>query len=252
MDENDDVILLGIPEESDRELDLLGKRFSIPMTKNIRQFAKAAANLRMKKSFQFRNLNKGQRELNVKVNELPEQTQNQIKKKNIQLFDGNYYIRKQISGGGADTVIQLFDDTIDKVVGICNISKQKLPEYVNLILQRIEGGYYNHATLTDAKLALYEPFEYGTTDIALMNSELEITVGGSSLLRVPINRIVEGIEGDINSLLNGYNIEAPKLVVEQQNIQALLHMPAAFQLAGNHFIEIKFIGNETRLKNTMR
>lgn len=246
---NDEVIVMGVPIETDAELDGLGRRFNVPMSKNTRRMLRANSNRRLKRSFQFQNLNKGQRQLNVKMSKLPKQTQLAAREDNLQFFDGLYYIRREITGGGADVVINLFDDTIDQVVGISNLSKAKLAEYVNLMMQRVEMQYFQSVTITDVKEAEFEPLEAGSVDNALMNGEMEISCGGVSLLRIPINKIVDGDPDVGDSLANGYNIKSPKLVTEQRKIQISFYMAGTLSvIAGlRHFVEISLIGNETKL-----
>ncbi|MCK4661348.1 MAG: hypothetical protein KAT68_00670 [Bacteroidales bacterium] len=251
MEENEVVdytdVLLGINDvDSEEELT------ELEGLEGRRRFSRGAmrryAGKRVRKAVQKKYVTKGQVSIASNFGELSKQTQALMKQGKIQYGDEPFYIRKAISGGSG--IIELFEDSIDKSSGVTNISKGKLATYINLAFERIEVNHETSTTVTDVKDCAFTPMTPATTDLALLNGEIEVIVAGKTLLKTPLNQCVQPKKGIIGGLANGFNLKAVKLVKEDEPIQIRLHIAAGKTIdttaAKKDFIEVVMLGASTK------
>ncbi|HQF10648.1 MAG TPA: hypothetical protein PKV22_00035 [Paludibacteraceae bacterium] len=180
------------------------------------QTATQTAAAAVKNSFAASTMNREQRILYNQIANFTEDTKNRIKNGNAKMKDATIYIRKDITA--ASGIIKLFDDTIDRVEGISNISKQKLAEGVNMLVSRLEWKFAYDTKA--AELAAYVNPAYGTTYDAVLNGEVEITVGNEVKFRGPARDLMQ-VDRDYPSAnhANGMNLKSPFFVPEKTDIQ---------------------------------
>jgi hypothetical protein len=206
-----------------------------------------------KATYASKYLTRPQLFLGTNARELKSETREKWLNGELVLDDAHFYVRKAIAGG-ASNVINVFTTSMDMEAGITNIDKQKLDDYVNMALSRMELNYDQSTSVTSAKKAEFAPLSASNKDTALMNGELEVIVGTQKIVSVPINQFQEGIE-NLNCPQNGINFKQPKLIKEKETIQINIVIPQSEAMASNeggtlyHFIEIVFKGAKTKLRN---
>lgn len=191
---------------------------------------------------------RGMEFLDTQVENLNPYSQGLAKAKRLRYEDKVIYIRKRVDGKSG--IMDLFEDSDDKVVGITNLSKQKLSDGENLAVERIEVNFAAlAASITKANEAKFKPLEPGTSDAVLLNAELELTSEGNSILRLPLNKFVDTYL-DGAGQKNGYNLKTPRLIKEKETIQVKLHFPSGSTTAvttdQQAYIDVALIGAGTK------
>jgi len=186
-------------------------------------------------------LNKEKFSANTKSNFASLQTQSAV-----------HYLRSKITGNQNP----LLNDATDKIEGITDISKQKLPAGRNFLMTRMEVGFANNgATDIGAKAAAYNPlsFDGGNTTgpakaaAAIINGELEMIVDSQVLMKIPAKSFNECPKQGGGSA-NGYNFEVPILIPEEKTIQLVFHSANDVAMpAGYNYLEVVMKGVETKL-----
>lgn len=184
-------------------------------------------------------MTKDQALMAAQIENLPEETKARWKAGALRYKDSVKYVKRMITS--ANSMFEVFNDTLDKVIGITNLSKQKLDVGEVLNIRRIELQYDNGAGITE-KTAKYAPLT-ASDDAALLNAEVELKIGGVSMIKIPANSFVQPDSSAIGSPANGFNLKAPILVDDKQEIQIYIHFPQAMTSnATNDAIEFKLIG----------
>ena len=154
--------------------------------------------------------------------------------------DETFYIRREITGQTG--IFEMFNDTIDKVAGITNISKAKLPELVNLLMDRMT---IREGEGTDVKNAEYNPMTYGSTDPALLNGEISVVVGGKTVFTLPVNDFMKPKKNTMGPA-DGRDFDVPVFIPEQTNIQIRIEFAGTVDNTNQHFVEVAFHGASTK------
>ncbi len=210
-----------------------------------------AANVQ-KKTYSDKYLTRSQLFMGVNQNELKNETREKWNNGEIVLDDAYFYVRKAIVGGS--NVINVFTTSMDMEAGVTNIDKQKLEDYVNLALSRMEVNYDQSTSITSVKKAEFAPLSASNKDTAFLNGEIEVVVGTQKICSIPIIQFQEGIE-NLNCPQNGVNFKQPKLIKEKETIQINIVIPQGETMATNeagtlyHFVEIVLRGAKTKLRN---
>lgn len=243
MDENQ--ILLGIENDDmmdDEILEGLGRNARVGMSAGIKRVARGFA---ARKTQQASLQTPGQRFLNSKVANLDPATQKAVKSGNLRFGEGVYYVRKVITGlSGIQEVFQS-TDTWDMTVGVTNLDKGKLPDYVNLALRRVEINYVT-ATGATAKTAQYAPMVNASTDDALINGEIEMKVNNRTIFKLPARQFLNPIKN--GSPANGYDLKSMVDVKAGEDIQILIHFAGTMAGTTPECIEFVLIGDKTQLR----
>jgi len=238
--------LLGIDDELEEDLDLegLGRRYG--MSQRLKKGVKRYGNRKARKAMVKRNITKGQASLTAKVKTLDTDTRKKWKEGTLQFDDGVFFVRKDITD--ASGIVEVFTDALDKATGITNISKGKLPEFVNLALERVELRYDVLATANQA-LTVFDYLPLAETDDpALMNGELEMLVEGKPIFKILVNKFLEPDKKVVGSPACGFNFKAVKHIREARDIQFRIHFAGTMTNAGTdtHAIEITLKGDATK------
>ena len=255
--ENIDKALLGFDDESESpELAGLGAAIGIKFNQLHRVAANKFAAAKTAKALIQSNLTKGQTLLTAQSQNLEIETRKNWAAGKIMFADVVKYIRRPITNAAG--MVDLFQDIVAKEVGISNISKGRLDDGENLMLERIELEYDMPVTVINdvdpysatIKKSDFAPISILTTDPALMNGELEVVIGGRSMLRIPVASICEPKKDVVGSLANGFNFKAPKLIKEKEEIQVRIHFAGAMVATALHsqVVTVKFIGDSTKLR----
>jgi len=238
--------LLGFEDESESvELGALVRKTGIALTPVNKVALNTFAAQNVQKAIVEKNLTKGQGLLTAQSENLELETKKNWAAGRIMFTDVAKYIRRPITLAAG--MVDLFQDNVVKEVGICNISKARLDDGENIMLERIELGYDRGSGIAE-KTAQYAPIT-NTDDPALFNAELELVVGGRSILRIPVSSIRDPKKDVVGSLANGFNLNAPKLIKEKEEIQVRIHFAGTMASSSNaDIIEVKFIGDSTKLR----
>lgn len=97
---------------------------------------------------------------------------------NIQPFE--LYARKDISGSSSNYVF--LDNTQDKIQGICNVDKARLPSKEAFVFSQVGVFYKTDAAADKAGEVLYD----AAVPAALRNADLVIEQDGREVLNIPI------------------------------------------------------------------
>ncbi len=244
VEDQDLDLIEDVDIDNDPDLEGLGRRYyGRKPSRRAKRYARRYSNRRVRSALNRRNMTRGQSHLVTKSHGFSQETRNKLKSGTLQYGDGIYYIRRKITGSG---IIELFDDTIDRKVGITNLSKGKLSDHVNLALERVELNYAHESTDIGAGKASYEPISI-TDDASLRNAEMEVMAAGKSIFKLPVNKFCDE-QKDIRSKANGYNLEALKMIKEGNDIQIRLHLgeTLAADATDFHYVEVSLRGAETK------
>ena len=220
----DEELLLGIDEdinEDDEFLEGLGRRHGVPMNSKMRGMFRKYANRQTNRRLAGALRSRGQRFLHLKKDRLSVDTRKAWKSGSLTFGEGVFYVRKLITG--ASSIVEIFQSGVnkDKEVGVTNIDKAKLPEFINLALSRMEINHVAATSGTTVKTAAYAPLT-ASSDDALLNGEIELKVDGKQLFKLPARQFVQP-EADGHPA-NGYNLKAIKEIKEGEEIQINLHL----------------------------
>ena len=238
LDENANV------DES--ELEGLARRFNFPYRRHefrhalhpiFRRHLKSAIRKMPVRS----TVTKGQALLFSKRSKLNTSTREAIKNGEVKFRDLLFYIRRNITAeaGMTDTI----EAKIDKEAGVTNLEKGMLPAKVNMMLSRVEINFDQASDITE-KTADLDPLT-SSDDNAIYNGELELLVGSRTIFRLPVNSFVHPDRRSPEGPKNGFNLSAPVLIKENENIQARFHLVGTLPASStaNSIVEVKLIGD---------
>jgi hypothetical protein len=168
-----------------------------------------------------------QRLLLNKVDSMSTDVQQAYAEGKVNLSEGSYFKRIEITGiSGLFNILKNDDSLID---GICDISKQKIEQGANLALSRISVKVASQvATTTTAGSAVYQPISQ-CNDGVLRNAEIEILCKQKRILRLPLSEFTQVVGQDSEKCW--VNLAAPKLITDQDDIQARLYIPESLAVA---------------------
>lgn len=166
-------------------------------------------------------LTRGQQLLKEKLSSMSQDTQAAYENGESQFIDSDYFKRVEITG--KSSVMELLDNDDARKDGFTNISKQKINSGENLAIERI--GIRVASVVADtftAGTAKYLPVA-DITDGAVINAELELTIKQKKVFRGPISLFNEQIKAGSQAMW--LTLDAPKLVTDQDEIQARVYFP---------------------------
>ncbi len=219
-----------------------------PLTPTENKIAEVSANEAVK-NYAFNDIKtEGMKFLDTQVENLNPYSKGLAKEKRLRYEDKVIYIRKRVDGKSG--IQELFENSDDKVPGITNLSQQKLSDGENLAVERIEVNFAPlAASMASASDAKFKPLEPGTSDAILLNSELELSSEGNTILRLPLNKFVDTYLNGAGQK-NGYNLKSPRLIKEKETIQIRLLYPngstTAVTTDQKAYIDVALIGAGTK------
>ncbi|WP_020532972.1 hypothetical protein [Flexithrix dorotheae] len=191
-------------------------------------------------------LTKGHKILLAKAALLPPETAMALEKHALKLTDANLYLRADVTGKAG--ILKLIDETTIKQVGITNIDGNKLPKFVNQVVEKLRAGYATHATETDPSKLKYTT-KYSAVDTAILNSVFTIKLNEAPVLEVPTARLFseEVSRGAIGSGYDAYIIDNPPVLIEEMKISMEIEFPktGSVDSGAKHFIELFLQGQRT-------
>ncbi|MFN7703299.1 MAG: hypothetical protein ACK5OS_01655 [Chryseotalea sp.] len=171
-----------------------------------------------------------------------------FQKKKIILEDEPLYVRSKINGGG--TIKLLTSELVEKV-GFTNIDRQRLPKFINFIIDTIQFGYSSAAAADNKK-----PVEVDYTALvdqiptALRHANLVVSQNDKPILTLPVKTLLQqekirGYEGEA-----GYQLKYPRMLKEDVSFQISIEFPNESQLENtvHHFVEVILNGTRTKLR----
>lgn len=185
--------------------------------------------------------------LRLKASELPEEVRARIKSGDIRYGDGMHYVRIAIANGTGN-IVPVFSDSLNKQIGITNISKGRLSNLVNLALGRIEIRYAEAANTAKEYEVNYQALTPASSPAALLNAEIEFTVQGKVVAKLPASRFIESANNASDGYKDGFNLDTPYLIKENEDIQINIHIAGVMPSTADkkHFVEFVLRGAETR------
>ncbi|MFY7917679.1 MAG: hypothetical protein ACOVOF_00035 [Chryseotalea sp.] len=180
--------------------------------------------------------------------DLSPETARAISEKKIILEDEPLYVRSKINGGG--TIKLLTSELVEKV-GFTNIDRQRLPKFINFIIDTIQFGYSSAAAADNKK-----PVEVDYTALvdqiptALRHANLVVSQNDKPILTLPVKTLLQqekirGYEGEA-----GYQLKYPRMLKEDVSFQISIEFPNESQLENtvHHFVEVILNGTRTKLR----
>jgi hypothetical protein len=185
---------------------------------------------------------------NFGAKDLSSETARAISEKKIILEDEPLYVRSKINGGG--TIKLLTSELVEKV-GFTNIDRQRLPKFINFIIDTIQFGYSSAAAADNKK-----PVEVDYTALvdqiptALRHANLVVSQNDKPILTLPVKTLLQqekirGYEGEA-----GYQLKYPRMLKEDVSFQISIEFPNESQLENtvHHFVEVILNGTRTKLR----
>lgn len=200
------------------------------------------------KAFVNSTMTDGQKHLAAKAKLLSQEAQSKLANGQMEFTSLVKYIRRDISLLAGN--FNVFEESVDKETGVSNFSKARLSPSENMMLERIELNFDRGTGIT-TKTADLAPIA-NTDDNALYNGEVEIQANGRVIANIPVNsfnmppRGVQGVAGNCN----GYNLSAPKLIKEDEDIQIVIKFAGTMATSTDKdIVEFKLIGDGVKVRN---
>lgn len=180
--------------------------------------------------------------------DLSPETARAISEKKIILEDEPLYVRSKINGGG--TIKLLTSELVEKV-GFTNIDRQRLPKFINFIIDTIQFGY-SSAAAADNKKPVEVDYNALVDQIptALRHANLVVSQNDKPILTLPVKTLLQqekirGYEGEA-----GYQLKYPRMLKEDVSFQISIEFPNESQLENtvHHFVEVILNGTRTKLR----
>jgi len=180
------------------------------------------------------------------LEKLPAQIQADIAAGKKEFALAEYYIRKKFSSLGG--IQQMIKETDDKVAGVNNLDKGKLPEDTYLAIVGIGLAYGYHASSTEVTAPRYSNSEYlNVIPTKIVNSEFRLRSGDRTIVDVRAKKFFANAYSEYGTEANEENaviLPQPKLADPKKKLQAEFEFAAdaVATPANNHFIEIVVFG----------
>lgn len=190
MEEDQDIS--GVEEHllgpgADAELEGIGRARGVTFFRPQAAAAKAFASRKAQAAVKGNVLSRAQKIFVAKFGELPSEERKGFQSGAMQIGDGDFYVRTEVTGTGIQT---LLDESSTKRTGKTNINKGALPIGTNLLVSRIRMAYATHATETDSAALLY----------GSEGSNLQAAFG-NGILRIKVGEII-AFEGRVSKLFS--------------------------------------------------
>jgi hypothetical protein len=194
---------------------------------------------------------KGQLFLARNANKLDADTQRLMSDKSIRYTDGDFYIRREVTGSA--NIEKLIDETNEKRVGVTNIDKNTLPNQQHLALERIAVRYAEAATGTSVQAV--DSFSSVKTGVpaALLNAELKIMQDNKTLVQLPVARFFsESASEKPNGVEDTVVLNSIQLVKANKGLSIEIEYADGQSVtpgAGNDaYLEVRLMGDKTTTK----
>lgn len=239
--------LLGV--DADQELEGLGRKLGVEMGPGQKKVARVFASSRNKPAVRPQ-LTRAQKQFLVEEKKLDDDSKRRIREGGLQFVDGDFYVRKQISGGGIQIIL---DPTTIQRAGVSKFDKNRLPDLVNMVLSRIKVGYGNTATSnTDPAVAVYST-SGAAVPAPLLNGEITVLIDEKPVYNGRIQKFFTDpanavVPHAIEAHAAGLAVENPKLIKAQEGIKIQITIAEGQSLAttSSHFIEVVLMGPVTQ------
>lgn len=196
-------------------------------------------------------LTKGQKFIAKKAKQLDANTRDLLAKGEMRYTDGDFYHRSKISA--SSNIENLIESTNEKIVGVSNIDKNRLPAGENLALQHLGVRYAEAATGTDIAAVTGWTTDKASVPAALLNAELTIVQDQKTLVRLPVARFFSEAKSEkLNGVEDVCELNSIQLIKADTPITAQIEYAEGQSVAaasGNDaFIEVRFLGDKTTTK----
>lgn len=181
--------------------------------------------------------------------ELDGETKQAIKEERIVLDEEPLYVNKKIATSGE---IELLSANLNESVGITNIDKRTLPQFVYFIVSGIKFGYNKTLTATaaTAEEVVYDSL-IASVPAVMQHANVIVKQNDTPILTLPIKTFLQQaalqrVDGDA-----GYELKNLKLIKPKVPIQISIKFPEGQDAAVatyDTFVSVLFNGARTRLK----
>lgn len=223
---------------------------------------KQVAVMKTQKDNRSKLLTRGGRFLMHEMNTLEEETKRAIKEERLQLVDRDLYARIRLTGQTGQIYLLEANNKI-KRVGHTNFINDFLPDYNNMVINRIRLGYATSplaystngtastTASTEGSVIYLNSFTPAQIPAAVLNGELIIEQNGTPILIIPIVRFFNVGNTNFTTGSQGYGdayqLENMKLLKEKHPITIYIRtadgvpvtLPAG---AVEHYLEVRLIG----------
>ena len=194
---------------------------------------------------------KGQLFLARNANKLDADTQRLMSDKSIRYTDGDFYIRREITGSA--NIEKLIDETNEKRVGVTNIDKNTLPNQQHLALERIAVRYAEAATGTAVQAVDSFSSVKSGVPAALLNAELKIMQDNKTLVQLPVARFFsESASEKPNGVEDTVVLNSIQLVKANKGLSIEIEYADGQSVTpgtGNDsYLEVRLMGDKTTTK----
>jgi hypothetical protein len=186
--------------------------------------------------------------LQIKRNELDNETVKKMEEGKLRLDDAVFYIKKNITGLSGEQ--ELITASINERRGTTNIDKASLPPLVNLILQSIKIGYASHAEENDPSKMRYKSVQTDEIDTAFLHAHLVLKQDDTTIVELPVYSFLSEKDTDKYSIFTGVELKNWRLIKQARQFSINLRFPEgqAVDTSKKHHIEVQLIGDVTRIK----
>lgn len=194
---------------------------------------------------------KGQLFLARNANKLDADTQRLMDEKSIRYTDGDFYVRRVISG--SSNIQDLIDETNEKKVGVTNIDKNRLPNQQHLALEKIAVRFAETTAATPVQAVDGWSSVKTGVPAALLNAELKIMQDNKTLVQLPVARFFsEAASEKPNGVEDAVTLNSIQLIKSNQNLNIQIQYADGQSVtpgAGNDcYLEVRLMGDKTNLK----
>lgn len=169
---------------------------------------------------------------------LPTDVQTALLQKRAQLVDSTYYVTKYAEGA---QTLKMFADDDNKIVGVTNMSGQKLPKGEFFMLHAIRLTSAD-TTVTSVAAATNAVLNFGVAIDAILNGEFKLNVGGKIVVpeRTPLRVFDTTNNNHANEGL--WKLDNPKLIQPQVDVVMDLEWGLAVNGTNNTIVRVELIG----------
>ena len=183
-------------------------------------------------------------EMQAQKGKLDAETTKAIQQGDMQFFDADYYVRKQINAGQTE----ILNSGNVKRVGTSNLDKNVLPELVNFVLDRVRLAW---GTDAGTNVAAVNFSNAGSIPAAIANGELQILLDDRPIVDIPASRFfinsATATPNAVQGVSDTVQLESRRLIKPGQPLTILFKCAEGITLpTGNHFVEVRLMGASNR------
>lgn len=168
-------------------------------------------------------------------------TQNAVRSERITLKKVVVYIRKNVTFGGTQMLV---DSNTKQIIGVTNLEGNRLPAFRNIVFNAISLGYSAHADAGKEALLGYDT----ELPASLRNAEIEIKQDGNVICTVPCSEFDAGLafaSGEDKYV----HLGGEYMIREDKQFEINLKFPDGSTGGGtNDYVEVRLAGIETSEK----